>query len=230
MRVIMHLYKSHDPDLVALHKSGYSISKLARKVIEAYAHGERIKLLIPECKMVDISEVSSSRDGGLRIEFSTSDTAAINLLNSIANKRRNQFCKAMVRNAFIEQPLAVFFTNPDIIRNENDYLQSQKESGAVCLPSKNKKNSKYEEITRGMKDEIRPDFGNDAKVVRKEKKKSAEKAPEEIPEVMDNDIISSISPVIIGAFPKAPESINDNEIDFDMTDVSGLLSSMVEEF
>ena len=53
---------------------------------------------------------------------------------------------------------------------------------------------------------------------------------EEKPDTTDNDIISAISPVIIGAVPKAPDITNDDEIDFDMTDVSGLLSSMVEEF
>lgn len=227
MRVVMHLYKSHDPDLVCLHKSGYSISKLARKVIEAYAHGERIKILIPECKMANISDVTSNREGGLRIEFNTSDADTIRLLNSIANKRRNQFCKAMVRNSFIEQPLAVFFTDPDIIKRENDYLQSQKDRGIVCLPSKNKKNTKYEELIEGMKEEFRPNNHKDEAEIKPEyTKKNAEVKPV----MTDNDIISAISPVIIGAVPKAPDNINDNEIDFDMTDVSGLLSSMVEEF
>ena len=227
MRVVMHLYKSHDPDLVCLHKSGYSISKLARKVIEAYAHGERIKILIPECKMANISDVASNREGGLRIEFNTSDADTIRLLNSIANKRRNQFCKAMVRNSFIEQPLAVFFTDPDIIKRENDYLQSQKDLGIVCLPSKNKRSSKYEELIEGMKEEFRPNNHKDEAEIKPEyTKKNAEVKPV----MTDNDIISAISPVIIGAVPKAPDNINDNEIDFDMTDVSGLLSSMVEEF
>ena len=161
MRVVMHLYKSHDSDLVSLHKSGYSISKLARKVIEAYAHGERCKYLIPECKKIDLSDVPTNSKGGLRVEFNTSDEETIRLLNSIANNRRNQFCKAMVRNSFVEQPLAVFFTNPDVIRQENDFLQSQMKSGVICLPSKNKKSSKYEELTKGMK----PEFPHPLRVI-----------------------------------------------------------------
>ena len=234
MRVVMHLYKSHDSDLVSLHKSGYSISKLARKVIEAYAHGERCKYLIPECKKIDLSDVPTNSKGGLRVEFNTSDEETIQLLNSIANNRRNQFCKAMVRNSFVEQPLAVFFTNPDIIRQENDFLQSQLEKGVICLPSKNRKSSKYEELTKGMKPEFRPEY------YQKKEESSVKKADtkleqtkrnaEETPDTTDNDIISAISPVIIGAVPKAPDITNDDEIDFDMTDVSGLLSSMVEEF
>ena len=227
MRVIMHLYKSHDPDLVALHKSGYSVSRLAKRVIEAYAHGERIRLLIPECRTVDISDTASGREGGLRTEFITKDSETVDLLTGIVKNRRNQFCKAMVRNALIEQPLVVFFTDPKIIRLENEYLYAEKEKGAVCFVPKNIKKTAYEEITKRLKKE----YHTDKHIEDNRNKEGKESGTDrEIQVMTDNDVLTPVSPVIIGAVPKVSDDRDVNDMDFDMTDVSGLLSSMVQEF
>ena len=227
MRVIMHLYKSHDPDLVALHKSGYSVSRLAKRVIEAYAHGERIRLLIPECRTVDISDTASGREGGLRTEFITKDPETVDLLTGIVKNRRNQFCKAMVRNALIEQPLVVFFTDPKIIRLENEYLYEEKQKGAVCFVPKNIKKTAYEEITKRLKKE----YHTDKHIEDNRNKEGKESGTDrEIQVMTDNDVLTPVSPVIIGAVPKVSDDRDVNDMDFDMTDVSGLLSSMVQEF
>ena len=185
MRVIMRFYKSHDPDLIALHKAGFSLSKLARRVIEAYAHRERLKVLIPEAPKTDISDC-----GAVRADFSTSDEDAVHLLKSIENKRRNQFCKVMIRNALTEQPLTVFFTDPALIEAENGYLRSQKDgSGVISLPSRNR--TSCHRIRKGLKEGyIKP---------------------------MDKP-------------PVTPEKMAEPELQDDIPDISGILSSMVEEF
>lgn len=190
MRVIMRFYKSHDADLIALQKNGFSLPKLARKVIEGYANGERIKVLTPACSKTDISSLDT-----LRCDFSTSDIKTIRLLESIEKKRRNQFCKAMIRNALIEQPITIFFTDPEIIEMENSFLRDRKEDcTVVTLPLRNRKGTRYEELTEGMKDEYKPE-------------RQAEQVIKE-------------------------ERFNEKEEEtlIDVSGISGLLSSMVQEF
>ena len=194
MRVIMRFYKSHDADLIALQKNGFSLPKLTRKVIEGYAHGERIKVMTPECRKTDISSLDT-----LRCDFSTSDEKTIHLLESIEKKRRNQFCKAMIRNALIAQPITIFFTDPEMIEMENSFLRGRKSGCTVItLPLRNMKGTRYAELTEGLKDEYKPEKWTEQKPIQKEEEdRYMEKEEETL---------------------------------IDISGISGLLSSMVQEF
>ena len=194
MRVIMRFYKSHDADLIALQKNGFSLPKLARNVIEGYAHGERIKVMTPECGKTDISSLDT-----LRCDFSTSDERTIHLLESIEKKRRNQFCKAMIRNALIAQPITIFFTDPEMIEMENSFLRDRKsDCTVITLPLRNRKGTRYAELTEGLKDEYMPEKWTEQKPIQKEEEdRYMEKEEETL---------------------------------IDISGISGLLSSMVQEF
>jgi hypothetical protein len=119
MRQSLRLYKQHDTDLIALQVMGVSISKLAKRVVESYANGVRVKMALPECGPVDISDLQIARS-----DFITKDKKTICLLQSIKKGKRPQFIKTLIRSSLLTQSLSVFFTDERDIESEKNYISS----------------------------------------------------------------------------------------------------------
>lgn len=136
MRQSLRLYKQHDTDLIALQVMGVSISKLAKRVVESYANGVRVKMALPECGPVDMSDLKISRS-----DFTTKDKKTISLLQSIKAGKRPQFIKTLLRSSLLTPSLTVFFTDGKDIDNEENYIRSidVDPSTLIDIPTINKK-------------------------------------------------------------------------------------------
>ena len=108
MEVEMRYYKNYDIDLIALAAAGYPVSVMMRDAVVAYANGKPLHYLIDKPIEADFNILKTMRT---RLHFPNSDARTIYLLKHLKFRSRNMFCKAVLRNALIQQNLTIFFAD-----------------------------------------------------------------------------------------------------------------------
>ena len=108
MDVEMRYFKYYDADLIALSAAGYPMPVMMRDAVVAYANGRPLHYLIDEPITADFNVLKTMRT---RLTFPDDDARVIYLLKHLKFRSRNMFCKAVLRNALIQQNLTVFFAN-----------------------------------------------------------------------------------------------------------------------
>ncbi|MCR5670738.1 MAG: hypothetical protein K6G10_07000 [Butyrivibrio sp.] len=106
MNVEIRLYSTYDMDLIALMAAGYPVSTMMRDVVVAYSNGKPIHYLIDKEVDADFNILKSVHT---RFSIPNNETNACFLLKNIKYRSRNMFCKALLRDALIQQNLTVFF-------------------------------------------------------------------------------------------------------------------------
>lgn len=120
MIVEIRLYKSHDTDLVALCSAGYCISNMLKEAIIGYANGTPVHFIVDEFIPFDVSKTKSVRT---RFTMPDKEQKACYILNNIKRGYRNSFCKAILRNALIQQNLSCYFTDMNLVQLQSVNLQ-----------------------------------------------------------------------------------------------------------
>ncbi len=111
MLVEIRVYKQWDTDLVSLCDAGYSVSVMMRDAVVAYANGTPLHFFIDE--PVDF-DLNGKHNVHFRFSVPDSDVKTTYLLRNIKHGYRNTFCKAVLRNALIQQSLSGFFADPSL--------------------------------------------------------------------------------------------------------------------
>lgn len=122
MYVDIRVYKQFDADLFALWDAGYPVTKMIKNAVTAYAHGEPCSFLIDEIIPFSPQNKNSVHS---RVNFPDSDQNLIYMLRHIHKRYRNAFCKAVLRNALIQQNITAFFTDPSLYQLQNANIQTK---------------------------------------------------------------------------------------------------------
>lgn len=95
-------------DLLALAEAGYPVSLMIKNALISYAKGTPLFYYIDE----DIP-VNSRDTKVMRVTFmiGKKEVETIELLNSIIASKKSTFCKALLRNALVQQNLNCYFAN-----------------------------------------------------------------------------------------------------------------------
>jgi hypothetical protein len=122
MVVEIRIYKRYDADLYSLAESGYSVVQLLSDAVTSYAHGEPFMVYAPDAPLFDVNNKKTIHT---RFSIPESDTATCRLLRSIKTTYRNTFCKMVLRNAFLQQNIAGFFSDPSLVSLQSSDLAAR---------------------------------------------------------------------------------------------------------
>lgn len=142
MQIQVYIYKRHDIDLLALADAGYSLSTMIKSAVCAYANEQPLFYYIDEVMPFDLNDKKSIR---VIFRINKSDSKTFYMLNNIKHGKRGVFCKMILRNAIIQQNMAGFFADENLVnlhfsnlRNFNINMYSN-----VIPISSLKKNTEY---------------------------------------------------------------------------------------
>lgn len=108
MNIEIRIYKRYDTDLLSLHDAGYSITKMMQEAVSSYANGLPCHFFIDEMLPFDMNDKKSVR---LRLKFKDNDFNTVNLIRNIKHGYRSNFCKQLLRNAFVQQNVLCYMSN-----------------------------------------------------------------------------------------------------------------------
>ena len=182
MIVELRYYKRFDLDLLSLMVSGINLNAYLPAVLQGYAKGEPVKLIIPFCKEIDSNGIQMLR-AGIKI----TDPASISLLEGIKRGYRNAFCKMILRESLMFQALGVYFSKRSLIDKENERIHltniNNVPNHIICKPEKRTKSYAAKVL------------GN--KAAKPTKKKTAEKKTDKQPEAVRQIDESSVNPELV---------------------------------
>lgn len=146
-RIVIRIYKWHDSDLLALGEYGVSYTRFLKLVLANFANGKRIKYSLPELAAQIPSAVQKKPDKSKNTDSKTKPSGAfsrftvdikdpkvLEVIDNIIPKRRNEFCKALMRDSLQCEPLEAFFTDESIISHALSVRQSPAISTTSSLP------------------------------------------------------------------------------------------------
>ena len=115
--VELRFYKRFDSDILALADLGIPVAKLADAALHAYAEGKRVRYLVTSCRPCEIT-----RDKPLHCRIITRTPEAAALIKRIRKGYRNQFVKALIRDALVCDPVWQFFIDGKDVEREKARL------------------------------------------------------------------------------------------------------------
>ena len=161
MDIEIRLYKIYDADLISLAAAGYSIATMMRDAIVAYANGAPLHYYIDEVIDADFNIIKTVHT---RFSVPASEAKAVYMLKHIKHRSRNMFCKAVLRDALVQQNLLVFFA-----KDSEPYLYPLKDINAINRGVQNftnviplsslKKESKPRQAVQDMQPDTNPFVG-----------------------------------------------------------------------
>lgn len=123
MNVRVYLYKRYDTDLLSLHVLGYPVSAMMKAALTAYSNSNPIFFYIDEYEYFDLNDRQSF---GLNIAVSDNDIKTCTVIKNIKHGYRSNFCKTVLRNAFINQNTSCYFATNGLIQLQGLYAQGLK--------------------------------------------------------------------------------------------------------
>ncbi len=117
-KINIRLYKTHDLDLIMLTSYGINISKLVKKALLNYVEGKNEKYYIPYsmyCAKQDKSKY--------RYSVSIENQKIADLMQHIKFRNRNAFCKALLRDMLLIEPLGIYFSQNAQIEFETNRIK-----------------------------------------------------------------------------------------------------------
>lgn len=141
-KIEIRLYKAHDPDLIMLTSYGISISALVKKALLNYVEGNNEKYYIPHSKSC------STQNRSYRYHISIDDPRVAELMQNIKFRYRNAFCKALLRDMLIIDPLGIYFSQDAQIEYETNRIKEITAStiSPIILKGKKKETRKKKTI------------------------------------------------------------------------------------
>lgn len=122
MKIEIRIYKRYDMDLVSLSDAGYPLATMLKEAVCGYANGQPVHFFIDEYTPFDLNDKKSFRT---RFTVPDDDVNTIYLLTHIKHTWRNSFCKAVLRNALVQQSLTGFFSDENLVRLHQTNLLSK---------------------------------------------------------------------------------------------------------
>ena len=130
VNINMRLYRRFDADLIALNEN-IPVNLLAEILLDKYAKGEPIKIIPDGCEPFDVGKRKN-----IHLTVKTRSKEATNLILQIKYGYRNQFCKSLVRDALMTDPLWVYFNDGKYVEKENmRILEYGEREDVVVVPA-----------------------------------------------------------------------------------------------
>lgn len=124
MRVTIRLYKRYDYDLIALRLTkSIPLNALFKQTLIAYIKGECFSIKIPQNLASNIpDDLPPQRVDFILSESNEYEKKAIKLLNSIREKKRNDFLKTLLRG-YLSGPIVTPFIEPKVFDQLIDFVE-----------------------------------------------------------------------------------------------------------
>lgn len=139
-KIEIRLYKAHDPDLIMLTSYGISISSLVKKALLNYVEGKNEKYYIPR------SKPCTAQNKSYRYHISIEDPRVAELMQNIKFRYRNAFCKALLRDMLLIDPLGIYFSQNAQIEYETNRIKEIATSPISPIILNGKKKQKNREV------------------------------------------------------------------------------------
>ncbi len=123
MNVEFRLYKKFDADLIALVDAGYSVSRMMKAALIAYANGQPLHFYI-DGPALDL-DMNVAKTVHQRFVIPDSDEKTCYMIKNIKFRCRNMFFKSVLRNALIQQSLACFFADINLAQLQNENMATK---------------------------------------------------------------------------------------------------------
>lgn len=121
MRINLKIHKNYDEDLLSMLINRLSVTWAMKTVLYHYARGERVRLLIPECRDCDFSR----RKRYTNVHFDLTDPVSVEFLRTqIRPGQRSAFLKYLLRDSLVMQQYGYCFTEQARREHETEYLQA----------------------------------------------------------------------------------------------------------
>lgn len=139
----LRLYRRFDADLIALNEH-IPVNVIIEVLLDAYAEGRRIRIIPAKCRPFNIGNKK-----GIHLTVTVRSQKASALIAQIKPGFRNQFCKSLLRDALVTDPLWVYFSDNGYTKRENERIQSIIKNEEVIVLPLGLKKKEYRDILGG---------------------------------------------------------------------------------
>ena len=114
MKVSIKILRQFDSDLLMLREAGYSLSRLMRDSVSAFANGRNLKIHFDRAdpNRFVFTDMKSYR---FNLNFDDEDTKVAELLSHVEPRFKSAFCKTILRNALVTENICVFVDNKEAV-------------------------------------------------------------------------------------------------------------------
>ena len=140
----LRLYRRFDADLIALNEH-IPVNVIIEVLLDAYAEGRRIRIIPAKCRPFNIGNKK-----GIHLTVTVRSQQASNLIAQIKPGFRNQFCKSLLRDALVTDPLWVYFSDNGYTKRENERIRSIIKNEEVIVLPWGLKKKEYRDILGGV--------------------------------------------------------------------------------
>ena len=114
MKVSIKILRQFDSDLLMLREAGYSLSRLMRDSVSAFANGRNLKIHFDRAdpNRFVFTDMKSYR---FNLNFDDEDTKVAELLSHVEPRFKSAFCKTILRNALATENICVFVDNKEAV-------------------------------------------------------------------------------------------------------------------
>ena len=174
----LRLYRRFDADLIALNEH-IPFNVVIEALLDAYAKGKRMRIIPEKCLPFNIGNRK-----GIHLTVTVRSEESSKLMAQIRPGFRNQFCKSILRDALVTDPLWVYFSDDQYTKRENERIHGIIDSEAVIVLPFGLKKKEYRSLLgvelERKKKEKREDYETGKKhEENKEEKKVEETKTEE---------------------------------------------------
>lgn len=103
----LKIYRRHDIDLLALHKNGVQLGRVAKQCLRAFVTNEQYTVIVSKNLQMDGDLPKSVQVKIVLDPDNETDAKVIDMLSSVPAGLGNSFCKAVIR-IYLSNPLAVY--------------------------------------------------------------------------------------------------------------------------
>lgn len=121
MRFDVIIYKQYDTDLLSLVDAGYDIGLMFKEALIGYANGLPVAYYIDRLVPLSLNDKKSAR---ISITISDGEVKTVYMLKNIKHLYRGRFCKAVLRNAFVQQNICGYFADENLMQLQMINLQN----------------------------------------------------------------------------------------------------------
>ena len=139
MRIQVLINKRFDTDLLSLADAGYSLSKMIRDTVQAYANGQPLTLFIDEMIPFDMNSNRS-----IRITVTITDQTTESLMRRLKYGCWSNFCKQVLRNSLVQQNLSCYMSDPLDYKIQQADFDAKYQGGAVSCKIYRQKDRQFE--------------------------------------------------------------------------------------
>lgn len=109
--IYVYIYKRFDTDLLSLYDAGYPVSAMMRAALVAYCHSIPFWFYMDDCTYFDLNDKKSVM---IRFNVPADDNKMQIVLANIKHGYISNFCKTILRNSFVNQTTACYFSSSEL--------------------------------------------------------------------------------------------------------------------